>query len=84
LINKSSILLPEVKASLARNVGSISEVRITRPAVKETKEAIEQLNYKTGPSISTLLTLKSIPEYTHACMSHVSLEKKHILGDNFL
>lgn len=73
-----------MKASLARNVGSISEVRITRPAAKKTKEAIEQLNYRNGPSTFTLLTLKLIPEYTHACMSHVSLEKKRTLGDNSL
>lgn len=76
---ESKLSLPEVKASLARSAGSISDVRIHLSAEKKNNK---MSNSETTELFIYLRVLR-LTDFTHVCKLHECLAKMHILDGNF-
>ena len=74
-----NLSLPEVKASLARSAGSISDVRIHLSAEKKNNK----MSNSETTELFIYLRIRSLTDFTHVCKLHECLAKMHILDGNF-
>lgn len=74
-----NLSLPEVKASLARSVGSISDVRIHLSA----KNKNNKMSNSETTELFIYLRIIRLTDFTHVCKPHECLAKMHILDGNF-